>query len=222
MEFTERESDAASFHEIAKVYDAYAKDSPDSARNSLEGKDFDHDWLNEKLKSRITAEPILDVGCGAGSISYHLDPMNVELIGIDLSSEMINLARSHYPQHAFYVMNAQSLRFPDRCFGGAVAYFSLIHLSCEQLESALRELSRVSDVGAPILLTLYGPGADKTDDSQEDTSDLGLNIHSHSNSELQALLKDQASLQVVSYDSRPAYKQEEAYERIFIHLENLG
>ena len=208
--------DAASFHEIAKVYDAYARTSPESACNSLQGKNFDHDWIQGRLKKRIREQPLLDVGCGAGSVANQLSTPNDALIGIDLSAEMISLARRHHPQHAFYVMNAQSLRFPTDSFGGAVAYFSLIHLSIQQLEHAIKELGRVLQAQAPLLISLYGPRLNDETEDQEDTSDLGLNIHAHEVQEIEALFNGISLCKKATITSRPPYPHEVSYEHIFI------
>jgi len=141
-------------NDIATAYDAVANSDPDACCYSVPKETFECEWLDKFVDKFIAETPILDIGCGAGAISAHFETKGVRTIGIDLSMEMVSLARRHHPKHAFYTMNAQSLRFPNNSFGGAIAYFSLMHLSHKQLEHTLDEVLRILIPKAPILMAL--------------------------------------------------------------------
>jgi 2-polyprenyl-3-methyl-5-hydroxy-6-metoxy-1,4-benzoquinol methylase len=74
------------------------------------------------LKALLPGKPgrLLDVGCGTGSLSVLLAGLGHQVTGVDLSPEMIALARHKAAQagHAirFYLMDAARLLFPARSF----------------------------------------------------------------------------------------------------------
>ena len=41
--------------------------------------------------------PVADVGCGPGYVTRHLHDLGVDAFGIDLSPEMVAIARREYP-----------------------------------------------------------------------------------------------------------------------------
>jgi len=46
---------------------------------------------------------VADVGCGPGYVTAHLHDSDVEVFGIDLSPEMIDIARRDHPHLRFEV-----------------------------------------------------------------------------------------------------------------------
>ena len=48
----------------------------------------------EKFAKTLTGKRIVDVGCGPGHDSWHFARLGFEVTGVDLSSEMIKVAKS--------------------------------------------------------------------------------------------------------------------------------
>src|ERR1700736_1834135 len=84
---------------------------------------------------------ILDVGCGPGYASAAARDRGAIPIGIDLSSEMIAIAKKMFPGIEFRQGDAQNLPFPDGKFERVLANFSLLHLA--NPERAMSEAARV-------------------------------------------------------------------------------
>lgn len=61
----------------------------------------------ERLFSRIIppGSTVLEVGCGTGDLLHAVKPSNG--FGVDFSENMVDIARSKYPQYAFTVANAK-------------------------------------------------------------------------------------------------------------------
>lgn len=72
------------------------------------GKGF-LDWLQPEA-----GEVILDLGCGTGDLTREINASGAALLGIDLSSEMIERAQQKYPDIRFQVDNAETFRTTER------------------------------------------------------------------------------------------------------------
>src|SRR5690349_5352730 len=53
--------------------------------------------------------PVLDVGCGPGTVTAHLAALGLDAAGIDLSPRMVEHARRRYPELRFSVASATAL-----------------------------------------------------------------------------------------------------------------
>jgi len=107
-------------------------------------------------------ESIMDIGCGDGKISATLASLvpRGRVIGIDLSSEMINFARSRYPKEdfpnlSFQVGNASALNFPEE-FDLAVS-FACLHWVKDHLP-VLKGVHRSLRPGGKVLFQCGGRG----------------------------------------------------------------
>ena len=79
-------------------------------------------WITEfaKYLPQNQTLKILDIGCGTGFFTGILSQLGHEVIGIDLTKEMIHLATVFAKQEKFdaqfLVMDAQNLEFKDASF----------------------------------------------------------------------------------------------------------
>jgi arsenite methyltransferase len=93
---------------------------------------------------------VLDVGCGSGWATRLLADyaVNGRVTGIDISDEMVNLARDSSRSHAnvdFEVASAEQLPFPDSEFTHAFSMESLYYY--RNIPKALKEIRRVLKPG---------------------------------------------------------------------------
>jgi len=91
---------------------------------------------------------VLDVACGPGNITRYLLEKRPELtlLGIDLSTEMLKLARSNNPGAQFRIMDAREIEQLDLKFEAVVCGFGLPYLS---REDALQFIGKVAAVLKP-------------------------------------------------------------------------
>ncbi|MFC1417834.1 class I SAM-dependent methyltransferase [Streptacidiphilus cavernicola] len=89
------------------------------------------------------AARVLDVGCAFGRDTALLAERGLRAEGVDLSAGFLERARQLHPELAFGRMDARSLDFPDRTFGGVWCQATLLHLRDEDVAAAFAEFLRV-------------------------------------------------------------------------------
>ncbi|HRD75110.1 MAG TPA: magnesium protoporphyrin IX methyltransferase [Hyphomicrobiaceae bacterium] len=98
-------------------------------------------WLPEDLSGRR----VLDAGCGTGALAVELASRGADVLAIDLSPRLVELARERYPARigrgrvTFRVGDMLS-RTPER-FDHAIAMDSLIHYEAGDIAKALALLA---------------------------------------------------------------------------------
>jgi SAM-dependent methyltransferase len=91
------------------------------------------------------APRIVDIGCGSGTLARRLVNRGYDVVGIDISSAMIRLARAKAPDARFRVASLIDARIP-RCdaviaLGEVIAYVTSSR-ACTGLPMALRQFFR--------------------------------------------------------------------------------
>jgi SAM-dependent methyltransferase len=86
---------------------------------------------------------VLDLGCGYGRDSEFFTKNGYDYIGIDISPEMIRLARRDHPQAKFDIGDIYKLNFLEGNFNGFWAACSLLHIPKQNLTGALASLKIV-------------------------------------------------------------------------------
>jgi SAM-dependent methyltransferase len=81
--------------------------------------------------------PVLDVGCGPGTVTAHLAGLDLQVSGVDLSPEMIAHARRRYPHLRFEVASATALDLAPASLGGVLGWWSLFNLPRDVLPDVL-------------------------------------------------------------------------------------
>ncbi|MDX6694608.1 MAG: hypothetical protein QOF02_2211 [Blastocatellia bacterium] len=142
--------------DLQSSYDRVAEDYAQEFRDEMARKPFDRkmlEWLIEKVDSRGV---ICDMGCGPGQVARYLREQGAEACGIDLSTAMVERARSLHPNIPFEQGDMLALeRVADNSFGGIAAFYSLIHVPRPLMVQALRELMRALLSGGTLLLTFH-------------------------------------------------------------------
>jgi ubiquinone/menaquinone biosynthesis C-methylase UbiE len=100
----------------------------------------------------------LEVGCGTGAFARRLANRVEDVVAIDLSSEMIRVARSRsaaFPNIDFQVADANSWRFPAEHFDCITTIATLHHLPLRETISKLKKALRPG--GVLSVLDLFQP-----------------------------------------------------------------
>jgi SAM-dependent methyltransferase len=108
--------------------------------------------LFAELVRDIGGGPVADLGCGPGYVTRHLNDLGVDAFGIDLSPEMIAIARRDYPDLRFDVGTMTDLDLPDTSVTAVLAFWSVIHVPDHSVPGVFGEFRRVLRPGGPVLI----------------------------------------------------------------------
>jgi SAM-dependent methyltransferase len=128
------------------AYDTVAHDYAEVLRNELAAKPYDRAMLAafaELVRSGGAGTRVADLGCGPGRITAHLDGLGLDAFGLDLSPQMIAVARARHPTLSFDVGSIEALALADDALVGIVAWYSIIHTPPERLPAVFAEFARV-------------------------------------------------------------------------------
>ena len=105
--------------------------------------------LSTHLKPGMT---ILELGCGAGYFTQELARSGADIIAIDVSPELLEIAKAKCSTTnvRYQIQNAYALTYADAIFDSVVGSSILHHL---EIEEALREVYRVLKPGGTVYFT---------------------------------------------------------------------
>jgi ubiquinone/menaquinone biosynthesis C-methylase UbiE len=124
------------------AYDTVAESYADLVRDELEGRHLEHALL-ATFADRVSTGGVLEVGCGTGRITDQLHRLGLDVAGMDLSPNMIEVAQREHPHLRFDVGSMEALDAGDSSLAGIVAWYSIIHTPPHQLSKIFAELHRV-------------------------------------------------------------------------------
>jgi SAM-dependent methyltransferase len=104
--------------------------------------------------------PVLDVGCGPGTVTAYLAERGLDVSGVDLSPRMIEHARRLYPQCSFSVASATELDLPESSLGGVLGWWSLFNLPRDVLPQVLSSFARALVPGGQLIIATHVGDAD--------------------------------------------------------------
>jgi SAM-dependent methyltransferase len=95
---------------------------------------------------------ILELGCGAGYFTRELARSGAEIVAIDVSADLLEIAKANCSASnvCYEIQDACALTYSDATFDSVVGSSILHHL---EIESALREIRRVLKPGGAIYFT---------------------------------------------------------------------
>jgi SAM-dependent methyltransferase len=113
-----------------------------------------HDLLLEQIPSHCAAA--LDIGCGTGAFSRLLSARSDRVLAIDLSPQMIRIARERsrqYPNIDFRLADVMTCELPANHFDCIVSIATLHHLPLEAALSKLKDALKID--GILVILDLF-------------------------------------------------------------------
>ena len=126
-----------------RTWERLTSDAPVSKirQTVREGRERMRDRLLDGLPADLTGRRILDAGCGTGQLTEILATRGAEVVAIDISPALINIARARLPatlkaQVAF--RTGDMLREPDGPFDHVFAMDSLIYYDAAHMRDAVK------------------------------------------------------------------------------------
>jgi SAM-dependent methyltransferase len=113
---------------VRESYDRVADAYVELGMGRLEAEPWLRAMLGAFAESVRGLGPVLDVGCGPGTVTAHLTELGLDTSGVDLSPRMVEHARRQYPDLRFSVASATELDLAPASLGGVLGWWSLFNL----------------------------------------------------------------------------------------------
>ncbi|MDH3890799.1 MAG: class I SAM-dependent methyltransferase [candidate division Zixibacteria bacterium] len=98
---------------------------------------------------------VLDVGCGTGTpVARYLIEQGFEVVGIDVSKEMLKVARWNVPEASFVQMNMTDIDFPPESFDGLISCYAIFHVPRERHAAIFRSFHTIIKTDGPLLVSV--------------------------------------------------------------------
>ncbi len=150
----------------------------------ITGKKYDKvaDWWDEKhqnseygmeqikraVKYCNNKKSALDIGCGSGGrIINHLEKSGFEVTGIDVSTRMVELAKSNHPNAQIQFGDISNWK-TDKKFDLIIAWDSIFHLPSSKQVPAIENMCSLLNKDGIIIYTFGDGDGDHEDKSFDD------------------------------------------------------
>ncbi|MGH3346879.1 MAG: class I SAM-dependent methyltransferase [Nocardioides sp.] len=160
-------------------YDTDASGYAEKVRGLLDGSPYLRASLAlfAELVRDAGGGPVADVGCGPGYVTRYLHDLGVDAFGIDLSLEMIAIARRDYPDLRFEVGTMTDLELADDSVTGVLAFWSVIHVPDRAVPGVFGQFRRVVRRGGQVLVGFHV--GDETRRTSEGYSGRSIDVDSY-------------------------------------------
>ena len=144
------------FNEVSSdAWDKLTSNEPVSFVRQLvrEGREKMQLAIMEKLPKDLTGLRVLDAGCGTGALSRMLDERGAEVVGVDISDKLIEVAKNRSGSNSNIEYFSGDMK--EESFGNfdyIIAMDSLIHYSTEDVMSSLVDFSKRANIS--VLFTI--------------------------------------------------------------------
>jgi SAM-dependent methyltransferase len=171
--------------ETRRSYDATAAAYATWIEGELATKPLDRAVLT--AFAELVKGPVADVGCGTGRITRFLNDRGAAAFGVDLSPEMVAVARRTHPTLRFEEGTMTALDVEDGALGGIVAWYSTIHVPDTHLPRAFAEFHRALTDGGYLQLA-FQTGDEVEHRTRAGGHDVSLDFHHRQPERLAELL----------------------------------
>jgi SAM-dependent methyltransferase len=158
---------------------------------------------------------VADLGCGPGRVAAFLAARSVEVVGIDLSLGMLEVARRAHPDLPCAVGDLAALPLADRSFDGAVCWYSIIHTEPHRLDAAFDEIARVLVADGHVLLAFQAGRGERLHRTEVQGTPVALTNHRHDPDDIARLLAT-AGFEVLSCAVREPELVHESTAQAFV------
>ncbi|MEU6536661.1 class I SAM-dependent methyltransferase [Streptomyces sp. NPDC047000] len=211
----DRSGQAEAFDAIGNRYD--------EAFPHKEGQVAAVEWLTGALPGGAR---VLDLGCGTGlPTARQLADAGLDVVGVDLSGNMVDLARKHVPEADFQQMDIADLRPGGPAdlgrFDAVAAFFSLLMLPRAEIPLALGTIHHLLNPGGLFVLSMVEADVDNFAIPFIGST---VRVSGYLRDELRAVVRD-AGFEIVeetSYTYAPATADVQPEEQIFLRCRRVG
>ena len=135
-----------------KAYDWYLQVGKDGDSNRI----LNSDPVLWQFAGNVSGLKIIDAGCGSGYLTQKLYDLGANVVGIDFSEKMIEIAKNKSPDIEFLVDSCTELSsFDDNSFDMIISNYVLMDI--HDLQKTLSNFNRVLKDGGEAILIFSHP-----------------------------------------------------------------
>ncbi len=198
-----------------EAYEKTAKKYHDNFKDEMSQKEYDRFILDKYSKLLKKEGLICDAGCGpSGHIGKYLFDKGHKIIGIDISSNCIEIAQGYQSEIEFKVMDMMNTEFKADKFDGIISFYSIIHTPKKEVTKIIEEFNRILRSDGKLLIVVK-KGEDEgiiNDDWYEGNEIYFTNFMEE---ELKSYL-NQNSFEIDFIETRKPYDDEFDVDRIYV------
>ena len=141
---------------VLHCYNQVADDYAVERWDELSRKHIDRLLLQEFAVSNKDKGLCADFGCGPGQTTKFLYDNGLKnIIGIDLSPAMVNVASRLSPQIKFETGDLLNIAYPSGYLGSVLAFYAIVHFTRDQIRKCFGEINRVLKAGGDFLFSFH-------------------------------------------------------------------
>lgn len=195
--------------QVVTAYDSIAKQYQEAYG---EADEFDLKYVDRFVRL-INGHRVLDLGCGIGTTVAYLSHKGFDVIGIDNSKEMLNVARNYHPQIRFEQMDILQIPSDFGTFDGVVMSYVINHFNDAMLVTLKQVVDKLlSDNGVIFVSAHLGEEENVFHDPLDDS--IQLYYHFLSEKELNGIFADYDRLFI---ETRSSFGEEEFLcDKVFV------
>ena len=204
---------------IVKTYNATAESYAATRIDELSKKHLDRLILNEFARLNKDNGTCADFGCGPGQTTKFLFDAGVkDIIGIDISPEMVNVARRIFPYIKFDTGDLLALAYKENYFASAIAFYAIVHFDYDQIAQAFKEVNRVLNKGGHFLFSFH-VGEETVHFDKANDIDVDIDLHFLQTDRILTLLRDTKFRIIDTVERLPYPDVEYATKRAYVWAE---
>jgi len=139
---------------VRLLYDTVATSYDAAFAGELSAKPLDRALL-AALAESAAGGAMADLGCGPGQIAAQLRSYGGQVVGLDLSVQMVAAGSARHPRLQFAAGDLRSLPLADCSISAAAAFYSIIHLEPKHRPLVFREICRVLQPSGQALVAFH-------------------------------------------------------------------
>jgi ubiquinone/menaquinone biosynthesis C-methylase UbiE len=121
----------------------------------FQNRNMERPMMFSLVPKNLKNKKLLDIGCGPGVHIKEYSKRGANCVGIDISDEMIKLAKKHCPQGEFYVGSAYKLNVKNNTYDIVTASLLLDHI--KDINKAIKEIKRVLKKNGLLIFSVPHP-----------------------------------------------------------------
>ncbi|WPU92586.1 class I SAM-dependent methyltransferase [Mucilaginibacter sabulilitoris] len=201
---------------VLHCYNQVADDYAVERWDELSRKHIDRLLLREFAAANKDQGLCADFGCGPGQTTRFLyDNGLKDIIGIDLSPAMVNVAGRLSPQIKFETGDLLNIAYPSGYLGSVLAFYAIVHFTNDQIRKCFGEINRVLKTGGDFLFSFHA-GEEVVHFDKAHDKEVDIDLYFFKTDDIVALLHETGFDIIDAIERRPHKDAEFQSRRAYI------